>query len=66
MVQVKIMQNPDDPLCPRISAGGVKALGYYLVYRGHPKIILEILKRITEELEKDIASGVKHPPSEEE
>lgn len=32
---VKIIKKPDDPICPRVSMGGNKLFGYYIVYRGN-------------------------------
>jgi hypothetical protein len=31
---VKISKEKTDPLCLRVSVGGTKEVGYYLVYRG--------------------------------
>ena len=31
---IKIIKEPTDPLCMRVSIGGWKTKGYYLVFRG--------------------------------
>lgn len=39
----KIIKEPDDPLCLRVSIGGTPKTGYYLVYRGDPEQIETML-----------------------
>lgn len=41
---IKIIKEKDDPICPRISAGGLESIGYYIVYRGDIKEIKRIFK----------------------
>ena len=33
-IKVKIIKETTDPMCMRVSIGGLKEEGYYLVYRG--------------------------------
>ena len=32
--KIKIFKKPTDPLCMRVSIGGLKSEGYYLTFRG--------------------------------
>jgi len=66
MPEIKIMKNTDDPICPRISAGGTDSVGFYLVYRGEAKEVLSILRNIADKLEQDIHNGIIHEPSPDE
>jgi hypothetical protein len=56
-IPVKIIKEPDDPICPRMSAGGTDAIGYYLVYRGDPLLVLQILDTVTQSLRAVVATG---------
>jgi hypothetical protein len=56
-IPVKIIKEPDDPICPRASCGGTDAIGYYLVYRGDPMLVLQILDTVTQSLRAVVASG---------
>lgn len=48
---IKIIKQPDDPLCCRASAGGTSEAGYYLTFRGDVDQVLKCLKAVTEALE---------------
>ncbi len=40
--KIVLKKEADDPICPRISAGGKEGIGFYIVYRGD----LEEIKRM--------------------
>jgi hypothetical protein len=47
MKKVTIIRYKDDPVCPRVSAGGGEAIGgYYCTYRGTREEAIEMLKTI--------------------
>lgn len=45
-MKVKIIKEPDDPLCLRASIGGNKEMGYYITYRGDLKEVRVMLKEV--------------------
>jgi hypothetical protein len=49
---VKIIKQPDDPLCCRASIGGDPDIGYYLTFRGNREDVLKALKIVTNALEE--------------
>jgi hypothetical protein len=51
MINIKISRLPNDPLCLRASIGGDAKMGYYLLFRGDQKKVLEMLKDTTLSLE---------------
>ncbi len=42
---VQISKAPSDPICARVSLGGLKDRGYYCTYRGSRDDAIEILKQ---------------------
>jgi hypothetical protein len=46
VIDLKVQRLPDDPLCLRISIGGNEKLGYYCVFRGDQKEVIETLKLV--------------------
>jgi hypothetical protein len=50
MLHVKVIKKPDDPLCPRISAGGDHEIGFYLVFRGTREEAVTILEETLQAL----------------
>lgn len=40
----KILKQPDDPICNRLSIGGIKDKGCYITYRGDINTCVEILE----------------------
>jgi hypothetical protein len=47
MKKVTIIRYRDDPVCPRVSAGGGEEIGgYYCTYRGTREEAIEMLKTI--------------------
>jgi len=47
MKKVTIMRYADDPICPRVSAGGGGTIGgFYCTYRGTREEAMEILRTI--------------------
>lgn len=50
---VKIIKEPTDPICLRVSMGGTKKVGYYLVFRGDSmEDIQEMLSETLEAFKK--------------
>lgn len=50
---VKIIKEPTDPICLRVSMGGTKKVGYYLVFRGdNMEDIEEMLSETLEAFKK--------------
>ena len=47
--KIKIIKEPTDPQCMRVSIGGLKKEGYYLVFRGDSMEDIELM--LTETLE---------------
>ena len=47
--KIKIIKEPTDPQCMRVSIGGLKKEGYYLVFRGDSMEDIEAM--LTETLE---------------
>lgn len=43
---VAIMRLLDDPVCPRVYAGGAPGMGYYLNFRGKPEDALRVLDTV--------------------
>lgn len=48
----KIIKEQDDPMTNRLSIGGSKSEGCYVVYRGNTKDCLEVLENALEALKK--------------
>lgn len=44
----KIVKEKDDPMCLRVSLGGSKKDGYYLTFRGDPRLIADMLSEANE------------------
>jgi hypothetical protein len=57
MINLKISRLPNDPLCLRASIGGDPKMGYYLLFRGDQKKVLEMLKATTLSLEAVCRAG---------
>ena len=52
-VNLKVIKEPDDKLCTRVSIGGSEEIGgYYCTYRGDIGKVKRILKLVVEELLK--------------
>lgn len=54
--RIKIMKEPDDPKCLRVSMGGSKKDGYYLVFRGD----ISEIEEMVEETHKAITKAKSH------
>lgn len=52
-IQINIIEKPFIPPVIRISAGGFPGVGYYLVYRGDKKDIIECLEEVTRALKEE-------------
>lgn len=50
--RVKIIKEKDDPMTNRLSIGGSKEEGCYIVYRGETKDCLQVLENALEALKK--------------
>lgn len=48
----KVIKEQDDPMTNRLSIGGSKEQGNYIVYRGETKDCLEVLRNALEAMEK--------------
>ena len=52
-LNIKIIKEPDDPLCTRVSIGGSEEVGgYYCTYRGDIAEVKRIINLIAQELPK--------------
>ncbi len=47
----KITKEENDPICMRASIGGKPEIGFYLVYRGSRRDVLNMLKQVISDLE---------------
>lgn len=56
---VRIIKSPDDPMCLRISAGGLHDKGYYINYRGNLKDIELALETILKAVKEKLSSNDK-------
>lgn len=57
MTVLKVIREADDPLALRASVGGGKAAGdgrYYLVFRGDPIDVLEMLRAVVSAAEDEL------------
>lgn len=52
-----IRREEDDPMALRASIGGNDHVGFYLVYRGDPEKVLEMLREVVQEAEKELGYG---------
>lgn len=63
---MKIIQKPFDPIATRISLGGVKGVGNYLVYRGNiadvKDILLEAMLEVSKMKEEPEVDYSEHMP----
>jgi hypothetical protein len=50
-------KKPDDPICPRISVGGIKGEGGYVTFRGDPVECNRLLIKASEELSRYILAN---------
>jgi hypothetical protein len=57
MAELRIVREEDDPLALRASIGGREGMGFYLVYRGNPQEVLEMLRAVVKDAENELRSG---------
>ena len=65
-MKIKIIRKPVEYAmgapCLRCSIGGSKEIdGYYLVYRGDPQKVIEMLTLVLTRLAEEVVRGVDHP-----
>jgi hypothetical protein len=46
MTHVTIQHLPDDPMCLRISIGGIEEKGFYCVFRGNQDEVISALEKV--------------------
>jgi hypothetical protein len=55
---IRVIREKDDPMALRASIGGGKTAGegnYYLVYRGDPREVLDMLETVTSQARETLA-----------
>jgi hypothetical protein len=50
-METRLIQIPSHPICCSISAGGIKGVGYYSIFRGKQEEAAECLRRVLKALE---------------
>lgn len=50
-----VSREPDDPLALRASIGGTPEMGYYLVFRGDPEKVREMLHEVVAIVDDELA-----------
>lgn len=64
---VRILKSPDDPTCLRVSMGGTKDMGYYLIFRGDREAVLHCIETLHAALKSGVVPIEEDndpPPSE--
>ena len=64
---IRILKSPDDPKALRVSMGGTKEIGYYLVFRGDKEAILHCIETLHAALKSGVVPIEEDndpPPSE--
>lgn len=54
---IVVTKQPDDPVCTRISIGGVADIGYYFTYRGDLNEAIRIVELTLAKAKEIVAAG---------
>ena len=53
-IETVVTKEADDPLCLRVSIGGTKKDGYYLVFRGDINMVKDMIENVSESFYKSV------------